>query len=424
MHQYGFRDQYSTELAALELTDRITTHLDNRKIPLALFLDLSKAYDTLDHSILLNKLKHYGIQGPALWWFSSYLTGRSQYVEFGNSTSSMLTISTGVPQGSVLGPLLFLIYMNDIHKVTQKFHSILFADDTSLISTMCTFDIPYGNKYDVNTISNSINTELNNVYEWLSLNKLSLNIAKTKFMLFHHRQLNITSLIPTIKINNQSIERVSEFNFLGLTIDETMSWNNHINKVANKISRSLGILNKLKNYLPTKILKIIYTSMILPHFQYAILCWGHSAKKLNKFQKRAVRIITLSKFNAHSEPLLKKLTFLKVTDLYKISSLKLYYKICKHRVPSYFLNFLPCQPDDVYNTRSSNIQQKHRPKTKTGENCARFTLPHTISLTPDEILNKIQTDTIFVFTRHVKYFYLDSYMSQCTQTECYICGTH
>ena len=131
--QYGFRELHSTELAALELTDRLTQNLDQGKISITIFLDLSKAFDTLNHEILLNKLSYYGVNGTANTWFRSYLTNRKQFVLYEDTKSGMLPISTGVPQGSILGPLLFLIYMNDIHEASQKFHAVLYADDTSFV---------------------------------------------------------------------------------------------------------------------------------------------------------------------------------------------------------------------------------------------------------------------------------------------------
>ena len=137
--QYGFRKYHSTEFAALEFTDKIITNLDQSKLPIAIFLDLSKAFDTIDHSILIHKLHYYGIQGTSLNWFKSYLDNRQQFVQFNDSKSSYSTITTGVPQGSILGPLLFIIYMNDISQVTNKFHFTLYADDTSLIEPICTF---------------------------------------------------------------------------------------------------------------------------------------------------------------------------------------------------------------------------------------------------------------------------------------------
>lgn len=176
--QYGFRTLHSTELAALELTDKIYMQLDKKKIPLAIFLDLSKAFDTIDHSILIHKLKYYGFQETPLNWFISYLTNRSQYVQFNEQCSTLGKITTGVPQGLILGPLLFIIYMNDIHKVTNKFSFILYADDTSLIEPLCTFNFPVEN--NISKLSDTINRELEAITIWLALNKLSLNTKKPK----------------------------------------------------------------------------------------------------------------------------------------------------------------------------------------------------------------------------------------------------
>ena len=141
-------------------------------------------------------------------------------------------------------------------------------------------------------LSHNINVELNNIQEWLSINKLSLNVKKTKFMIFHYRQRNIDNLILDLQISSEKLERVAEFNFLGLTVDENLNWNAHIQKVSNKISRTLGVMCRLKNFLPLHVLRILYNSLILPHLQYGILTWGFCLGRLEKLQKRSVRIIT------------------------------------------------------------------------------------------------------------------------------------
>ena len=174
---------------------------------------------------------YYGVKGTQLDWFSSYLSNKSQYVDFNGVDSCMLPISTGVPQGSILGPLLFLIYTNDIYKVCKTFYSILHADDTTLTEPLCFFDIIEKSKnYNRDVLSANINAELEGIYAWLAVNKLSLNIPKTKFMVFHRRQRNIDSLISVLEINHYVIERANDFNFLELTIDESMSWETHIQK--------------------------------------------------------------------------------------------------------------------------------------------------------------------------------------------------
>ena len=179
--QYGFRKYHSTELAALELVDRIHKEIDENKIPFSVFLDLSKAFDTLDHDIFLHKLQYYGITGTALDRLRSYLTERYQYVDYNGASSSMKLLTTGVPQGSILGSLLFIIYMNDIHTVSNNFNFIFYADDTTLTSPLCSFI--NGGYQDINRVSTLINSEITKISEWLSVNKLSLNANNTKFMI-------------------------------------------------------------------------------------------------------------------------------------------------------------------------------------------------------------------------------------------------
>ena len=176
--QYGFRTLHSTELASLEIIDIIGKDLDNEKLPIGVFLDLSKAFDTLDHTILLDKLLYYGIKGTELAWFKSYLTNRTQFVSYNGTNSRTLSITTGVPQGSILGPLLFIIYMNDIHNASSKFHAILFADDTNLTSTLCSFDVNIDNNCNSLQLSTNINKELKNKLIWLEINKCHLMLRK------------------------------------------------------------------------------------------------------------------------------------------------------------------------------------------------------------------------------------------------------
>ena len=259
--------------------------MDKGQIPLSVFLDLSKAFDTLDHSILLTKLNFYGFFGSALMWFQSYLSHRQQCVDFDGTVSDICTLSTGVPQGSILGPLLFIIYMNDIHIAREQLNFILYADDTNMISPMCSFSSQIAlQSMSMTQLSHNINVELNNIQEWLSINKLSLNVKKTKFMIFHYRQRNIDNLILDLQISSEKIELVAEFNFLGLTVDENLNWNAHIQKISNKISRTLGVMCRLKNFLPLHVLRILYNSLILPHLQYGILIWGFCLGRLENFK--------------------------------------------------------------------------------------------------------------------------------------------
>ena len=169
-----------------------------------------------------------------------------------------------------------------------------------------------------------INTELHNIAEWLKLNKLTLNINKTKYMIFQMPNKKVT--VPTLTIDGVNIERVQHFNFLGLILDTHLNWNKHIEKIANKCSRTIGIINKLKHVLPKSIRIILYNSLILPHINYCLMIWGYQCNRIIKLQKKAIRIISVTKYNSHTEPLFKSLSVLKVEDLLKVQILRFYYK--------------------------------------------------------------------------------------------------
>ena len=231
------RKKHSTELAVLELVDRITQELDKGHTPINIFIDLSKAFDTLDHDILLHKLSYYGIKYSALDLFKSDLSIRKQYVDFLNNRSAYASINVGVPQGSILGPLLFIIYVNDITASSNIFKFLMYADDTNLFTTINFFE----NNENPNQY---INDELSKISEWLIVNKLSLNASKTKCMVFSMPQKKV--VIPRLKFADTEIESVDQFNFLGITLDNHLYWNAHIIKLFGKRSRNTGILNKIK----------------------------------------------------------------------------------------------------------------------------------------------------------------------------------
>jgi hypothetical protein len=207
----------------------------------------------------------------------SYLNNREQFVDVEGITSSKLKIKTGVPQGSILGPLLFILYINDINQASNKFHFVSYADDTTL-------SINLSSMSDVNTTSNNLNNELINVSEWLKLNKLSLNINKTKCMLFHHANKVISR--PVLKIDDTELEYVDNFCFLGIILDVNLSWKGHVDSISKKLAKIIGIMTKLKHFLPQPTLKIMYDSLIGSHLNYGIKCWGFNCKSLEKLQKK------------------------------------------------------------------------------------------------------------------------------------------
>ena len=222
--------------------------------------------------------------------------------------SSIQSIKTGVPQGSIVGPLLFNIFINDIIKSSRKFNFILYADDTTLNSTVDNF----GNTTD--EIQSSIISELQTICKWLDLNKLCLNVNKSKFMLFHMPQ-RVTPLLH-FELNGSPIEYIQEFNFLGLTLDRSLSFKFHLTKIGNKIPRVIGLLHKLKHIFPSYILRMIYNSLILPHLNYISL--SQSLTRCSKYIKS--QFINLIHFTVS----LMTATLVKIVDKIAVSNMSYY----------------------------------------------------------------------------------------------------
>ena len=314
--QCGFRGDHSAEIGN-ELTDRIISALDEKKLPLTIFMDLSMAFDTLNHEILFRKLHNYGISSIAFNWYRSYITNRSQNVELNYTASDQIFIETGVPQGSIFYPLLFLIDMNDIPNVSDVFNFILFADDTGLFST-----IEYSIRIHLSNVNEILNHKLAEVCDWLTLNKLSLNVKNTKFMVFHPYQKDISGMVPQLTINGTKLEHVLEFTNLGVVFNEHMSWKPHTSILSNRLSKYAGILNKPKHSIPLSTMWTLHYDMVGSVLNYGILTWGFAHSRLTKIQKRVLRIITCSKYNAHTKPLFKALDKLKFKDTMKLNALK------------------------------------------------------------------------------------------------------
>ena len=323
--QFGFRQNHSTTHAILYFINHIATAIDKHLHSLGIFLDLSKAFDTINHEILLKKLSYYGIRGKALDWYRSYLTGRKQFVCINDSNSNFNAITCGVPQGSLLGPLLFIIYINDFQKSSSDLSFILYADDTSVF---------FSHK-DPETLVNTVNLGLNSIYEWICCNKLSLNVVKTQCMLFSN---SIEMLPHNVILNDNVIELVDSTKFLGLEIDTKLSWKQHISHICKILARNVGVMNKLNPFLPSNILLKLYNTLILPYLNYGLLAWGNSSQRnlerLLIIQKRAMRIICHENRLAHSNHLFFSNKVLKIEDLYNLRLGSFMFQLNKGELPA------------------------------------------------------------------------------------------
>lgn len=330
--QFGFRSKHNTSLALIYLIDLILQSINNGEIVLGVLIDYCKAFDTVNHNILLNKLNKYGVRGIANTWLKSYLSNRKQFTSYNKNNSSYLPITCGVPQGSILGPFLFLCYINDLPNVSNLITPLIFADDTNL----------FIKGKDPDALMTSLNEELIKIANWTKINKLSLNTQKTKYIVFTRPRTQIT-IASQLRLNNDMISQLKEVKFLGVFIDNKLRWNIHISHICKKISKSIGIICKAKNVLDRATLRTLYFSFIHPHLTYAIEIWGKSANvhvnSILRLQKKALRIITSVNRYAESAPIFHNLKILTVYQIYHLQTLLFLYKFTNGILPSIFGDF-------------------------------------------------------------------------------------
>ena len=353
--QFGFRKSHSTSHACTLLTSKITSSFNSKQKTLGIFLDLSKAFDTIDHSILISKLYHYGVRGIPLKWFKSYLFDRKQQVQLNDIFSTNIhTITTGVPQGSILGPLLFSLYVNNFPKCLNHSSAIMFADDTSVFIS----------NSNLTTMYQRANEDLNSIYNWLSANKLSINFTKTKYVMFRTLRSKPPPSNLSLSVHGKKIERVSEINFLGITYNENLSWKKHMLKILGKIRSSYGAIRKIRSYLTNKHLHILYYSMIYSHINYCLTTWFHGNKVIankiqrvcNKFYNMFDRHIPSKKTTKTHKALVtsSNTKFLTLDQCLIKNSALFMYNYHKNSLPKIFRNFFLTAKSKNVVTRSNS----------------------------------------------------------------------
>ena len=381
-NQFGFRPKFSCEMALLSAYNHIVSNLDNRNHTIGIFLDLSKAFDTIDHEILLSKLNHYGIRGVAFEWFRNYLSNRKQFVSFNGSASTHLDTTCGVPQGSILGPLLFIIYVNDLIYLQRDSTLIMYADDTNVIISDENFNQLISKAKDV----------LTRISVWFKVNKLSLNVTKSNYIIFRNKYSNRNYEDIHITIDNSVITRVTHTKFLGILLDDNLSWNTHTAHIANLVSKYSGILFRLKAFLHTDILFSLYNTLVLPHIQYCCLVWADRNNSnrdlIHRKQKRIIRICTNSNFLDHTPPLFARLKTLTIFDLHSLSIATFMYKFKFKLLPEIFSSYFnTVRSFHTYRIRSSNSFRPHEFRTDLARNTIRRQGPLLWNDLPDDIVN-------------------------------------
>ena len=399
-NQYGFRKNHSTSLALIDFYDKVSSAFDRGEFAVGVFLDLSKASDTVNFDILFDKLQHYGIRGLPLEWTKSYFSDRFHFVDFNGHSSQPKRISCGVPQGSILGPLFFILYINDIINASTILKLILFADDTSIF---------FSHK-DIDYLSTILNSELAKISDWLKANKLSLNLKKTKCIVFVPRQKRQNIRIQ-LAINNQQIDQVNETVFLGVTLDDKLTWKPHISHIANKISKSIGIIYRSSFYLPKTSLLTLYYSLIFPYLYYCNMIWAltyeTNLRRLVILQKRVVRIVSRSKFDAHTDPLFKALGLMKFLDIRFVQLGLFMYSYANSLLPNQFKDVFPLNKQiHSYNTRLASAYRLPFCRTNTRQFSVFYQGPKFYNSLDIDIRN---CKTISSFKKNLKLFFLKKY---------------
>lgn len=371
-HQYGFRKGCSTELALLNQKEIILDNIENKRITLAIFIDFSKAFDRLNHRTLLLKLQQYGIRGIAQNIFESYLQFRFQSVVVGGHNSESRKLNAGVPQGSILGPLLFNLYINDITNIGCKESMIIYADDTTILFSGT----------NISEVMERGNLFLEQLNEWTSLNSLKINSSKTKAMVFRSKGVEFCEN-QALFLGTCRIEIVQKVKILGVMFNEHIRWDDEVEMIAKKLSKVVGLIYKYRRTLPPSILRLLYNSLFYSCFNYCFLVWGNTTitniQRLYILQKRVIRILDNKKYDSHTAPLFKKFGIIEITKFYDYK-LAMTYKTALGNPENSFVSLASLQSrSPLYSTRHTDVWTVPRSRTNYGDKTIKYQLPRVLN---------------------------------------------
>ena len=361
-YQFGFRKNHSTNLALLEVTEQLYANLNVDNYGLGIYLDFQKAFDTVDHEILLHKLNHYGIRGNILDWFKSYLSNRKQFTFINGVYSTASHINYGVPQGSVLGPLLFLIYVNDIQNAFLNATPKLFADDINVFIF----------HKDIKTLYSLANTELESLNEWLLANKLSLSIGDdkdTKYTLFSPKKYPEITTLPNLHIAGQSVPYTTTIKYLGVYLDYKLSFKEHIDKIYEKINKYVGIFYHVRHKLPPKCRRVLYFSFVFSYIYYCAEVYGNvsnsSLKPLQLVQNRILRALQYKDRYFPINQMHKSYGILKIQDIVQYKQSKLIHSLLTEdkKLPAVLKKLIvPAKNIHYHRTRHKRMLYEIKPR--------------------------------------------------------------
>ena len=395
--QFGFRKGHNTSHAINHLNEQVIKNLEKKKVCAILFIDLKAAFDTIDHKLLLEKLDHYGIRGNVLSLLTSYLSGRKQFIKCGDIESSILLVLCGVPQGSVLGPLLFIIYINDMPN-SCSLEGILYADDAALLLA----------DQNVKRLKRTVNRELNLLDDWLISNKLTLNMLKTHYMLIANTNVLTTKDRKKFKltIRKYTLHEIDHIKYLGVILDNKLNWSHHIAYLVTKLSQVAGVLYKIRDILPMKSRITIYNSLAGSYLNYGIVSWGSATlstlNKLKTLQNRLVRYITFSPPRTNVNPKYKSLNILTIDQLYFCEMAKFIQSVHSNTSPLIFRDYFQTASHS-YNTRlrQNNIYALPQPRTERGKKSCIFAGVNIWAKVPTEFKDLSKESFKFRIKQHV-----------------------
>eukprot|EP00732_Lithocolla_globosa_P001804 Lithocolla_globosa_v1_NODE_1001_length_2963_cov_36.286107.p1 type:complete len:390 gc:universal NODE_1001_length_2963_cov_36.286107:1758-2927(+) len=360
--------------------------MDKGYIGLGIFIDLKIAFDTVNHKILLRKLEKYGVCGSALAWITDYLTNRYQYIKGGGGIddSEMKQVICGVPQGSILGPLLFIIYINDFLDILKYLDPTIFADDTTLMSF----------EKDLELLTERVHEDLKAASDWFQVNKLTLNIKKTHYIVFSHETRHSINHLIRIHINGHTIKRVDNIKHLGVIFHQHIGWHKHINHILKKVSKFLIIFSYIRKFVDIDKLMLMYNAFIYPHFLYCNLIWGNrvqnkgSLETLLVFQKKLARIILFAPFQigekVHAAPLMHKLKMLDIFELCKLQQICLAHTIINNKAPTINIQLTYISYSHLSRHQKNKTLHITQTKTTIGNRGIQYAIQHAWNNLPEE----------------------------------------